>query len=351
MSRLKEGKLSLSTAALLVVAFSKAGELTGPLATAVARRLCTAFRAAARGGASSLLLGEGGSPLDKTSTLETGETDFRVHFADGATVLLAMKEGELLHDPAAGVAARELQEQLLVCVQPQWNSLTFSQLRRLFLLLGATAEPLGLDMAAARELLIAAKRHLRKMQKTSRRLFDDGDARDTVALVWPLACVSAALQLPPPQSNSSNNTAHSSPYGNSNNEDMQLLHKDRDIVLQLVKWHVHRAVSSRLPCSPFDFALGYAGLERLGQHSCAEYVLAAFSTAAAAADGEELCRLGRDIMLAGARQKALWEAFGAAVQTAMEQRQQTPPGKQHSSASHRIEAELAQWLRFCGRTI
>ncbi|CDI74326.1 hypothetical protein, conserved [Eimeria praecox] len=269
MRSLREGELSLSTAALLMVAFSRAGELTGPLATAVAERLCTAFRAATRGGATRLLLEEGEPPLERALTMKTSETDFRVHFSDGATVLFAMKEGGLLQDPCAGAAARELQEELLLCVQPQWGSLTFTQLRRVFLLLGATSEPLGLSITVALELLNAVKKRLRKMQKMTRRLFEGGDARDTVAVL--LAYI-----------------------------------------------------------SPFDLALGFAGLQRLGQQNCAEYVLAAFSAAAAAASCEELCRLGRDILLAGARQKALWEAFADAVQTAAEERLQTEPGKQRS---------------------
>lgn len=256
MSSVKEGKLSLATAAVLVAAFSKAGELTGPLATAVAKRLCTGFRAAARGGVSPLLLREECVPLEEGLAKGTGETDFRVHFSDGATVLLAMKEAGLLQDPCAGVAARDLQEALLLCVQPQWNCMTFMQLRRLFLLLGATAEPLGLDMATARELLTAAKRHLRKMQKSSGRLFEEGDARDTIVLVWPLATISAALGIPAPQISSSFDASLSSLACSScSNEDMKMLQRDRDIVLQLVRTQVYRAVSSRLPCTPFDLAL------------------------------------------------------------------------------------------------
>lgn len=257
MHQVEEEKVSLATAALLVVAFSKAGELTGPLAIAVARRLCSAFRAAARGAASPLLLDDAGPSREGVLTTEAEKADLRAHFSDGATVLLAMKEGGLLQDPAACFAARELQDELLACLQPQWNSLTFSQLRRLFLLLGATAEPLGLNMAAARELLIAAKRHLRKMQKTTRRLFEEGDARDTIALVWPLASVSAAMDIPTPQISSNSRAVLFSALdcSGSSNDDVKLLQRDRDIVLHLLKEQAYRAVSSRLPCSPFDLAL------------------------------------------------------------------------------------------------
>ncbi|CDJ30734.1 LOW QUALITY PROTEIN: uncharacterized protein EMH_0060970 [Eimeria mitis] len=314
----------------------KAGELTGPLAAAVARRLSTAFRAAARRGASPLLMGEGGPSLERALTTETGEVDFRVHFGDGATVLLAMKEAGLFEDTCAGAAARELQEATRAV---DCNKAVFEE----------NAEDVKAGLRGRRRQ--RDRRYLRKMQKTSRRVFEEGDASEIVALAWPLACVSAAVKIPAPQISEDNGGRGSLDCFTSKYDDMKMLHRDRDVVLRLAKAQIHRAVCSRLPCTPFDLALGFAGLERLGQKSCAEYVLTAFSTTAAGASCEELCRLGRDIMLAGIRQKALWEAFADAVQTAAEQRRQTPPSQEHNSNSQRIEAELAQWLRFCGRIV
>lgn len=249
---LEKGQLSLSTASLLVAAFSRAGELTPPVATAVARKLGKAFRAAARGGAAPLLLEEKQVPQEEALS-EADEADFRVHFSDAATVFLAMKEANLLTDCSVETAAQALLQELLNCVQPQWADMTFSQLRRLLLLLGATAEPLGLSAATAQELLTVTKKQLRKMQK-SRQLVEERRFGESIALLWPLAAISDALKLPLPDKISHQAAAGFSAW-NSTEDAMELLRRDRDIVLHLLKDHLYRAISSRLPCSPFDLAL------------------------------------------------------------------------------------------------
>lgn len=249
---LEKGQLSLSTASLLVAAFSRTGELTPPVATTVAKRLGKAFRAAARGGAAPLLLEEKQASQEEALS-ETDETDFRVHFSDAATVLLAMKEADLLTDSSVEAAAQALLQELLNCVQLQWAVMTFSQLRRLLLLLGAIAEPLGLSAATAQELLTVTKKQLRKMQK-SRQLVEERRFGESIALLWPLAIISDALKLPLPDRRN-HQAAAGFPACSSTEDAMELLRRDRDIVLHLLKDHLYRAISSRLPCSAFDLAL------------------------------------------------------------------------------------------------
>lgn len=94
---------------------------------------------------------------------------------------------------------------------------------------------------------------------------------------------------------------------------------------------------------------GFTGLDMLGQRSIAEYVLAAFSATAGAASGEELCRLGRGILLTGAIQKALWDAFADATAAALQRQRQNEFGQRQGSMHQQTEAELIRWLRFCGR--
>lgn len=97
-------------------------------------------------------------------------------------------------------------------------------------------------------------------------------------------------------------------------------------------------------------AQGFVGLDRLGQQISAEYVLAAFSAAAGEATAEQLCRLGRDILMTGARQKALWDIFAVAADAALRQLQQQDVGEQQGNIPDFVEAELRQLLHFCGRT-
>lgn len=254
-------QLPPSVVALVVAAFAKAGELTAPLATTVAQQFCATLKDATRQGVASLFPEDTHSPHENFPAAAR-RTDTSVDFSSVATVLVAMKESGLLDHSCAGHAARALQHELLLCMQSQWGSLGFSQLRRAFLLLGATAGSLGLQKATARELLTAAKKHLRKMHK--KHLAEDGDARDSLALLWPLATISAALALPLPQSsttssaNPSGNNRSCSEHGGascSSREELEVLLQDRDIVLHLLKAGVLSALSSRLPCSPFDLAL------------------------------------------------------------------------------------------------
>ncbi|XP_026189676.1 uncharacterized protein LOC34618669 [Cyclospora cayetanensis] len=343
-----KGELSLLMLGPVAAAFARAGELTPALASAAARRFCAAFKVESRADTSPHLLQEIIQPDKRDSFASRWPSTFE-NFKSAATVLLAMKEADLLTDPDAGPAARALQDALLVSLQFQRSSATFSDLRRVLLLLGATAEPLGICPTTARELLKATKKQLWRLSRRDQGA-ENRDPRDSISLLWPLASISEALKLPPPQKHC-RHKSESDRVAYTSKGERGALQQDRDIVLNLLNADVFRALSSRLPCSSLDLALGYIGLERLGLHHSADYVLAAFSAAAGAASREELCCLGREILLTGALQNALWGAFADAAATALEKQWQDTSDGQKSNAQQRSEAELLQWLRFCGRVI
>ncbi|KAL8275019.1 hypothetical protein Esti_001075 [Eimeria stiedai] len=345
----EEGQVSSSVAALLVAAFARAGELTAPLATAVGTRFAASLRDTRRKALTLPLLGDETADQRPARGVRTP-----VNFSAVATLFLAKREAGILTHPSVAPVAVDLHRELLLCVQPQWDSLAFAQLRRMWLLLGVTAESLGLHVGEARALLTASKKRLRRMQKKG-YLCEGADARDSAALLWPLAAVSAVTRLPfPPEDLGGKpiypralegpSCAGTADSGSS--EELSCLIRDRDIVLQLLVASLSTALSSRLPCSPLDLALAYAGLDRLAQRRVGERVLVAFGAAAAAASIEELCRLGRDLLLTGRLPRALWAAFGDAAADALQQHNERI-GKQLSSEEHHHAAELTQWLRLC----
>ncbi|KAL8434641.1 hypothetical protein ACSSS7_003039 [Eimeria intestinalis] len=347
---LEEGQVSPSVAALLVAALARAGELTASLAAAVGTRFAASLKDARRKTLVPPLLGD-----EEANQRQTRGVRTPVNFSAVATLFVAMRDAGLLKHPSVAPVAADLHRELLLCMQPQWDSLAFAQLRRVWLLLGVTAEPAGLHVGEARALLAATKKRLRRMQKKG-YLAEGADARDSAALLWPLAAVSAATKLPsPPQDLGERPIPSRSLEGSSfpgfadsgDREELNSFMRDRDIVLRLLIASLSTALSSRLPCCPLDLGLAYAGLERLGQPRVGERVLLAFRASAAPSSVEELCRLGRDMLLTGSLPRALWAAFGNAATDALHQHNESS-GKQLSSEQQRYAAELAQWLRLCG---
>ncbi|KAL8448339.1 hypothetical protein Emed_003869 [Eimeria media] len=336
---IEEGQVSSSVAALMVAAFARAGELDPPLAAAVGKRFAASLRDARRKALEPLLLNDETADRGPTRGVRTP-----VNFSAVATLFVAKRDAGLLKHPSVAPVAADLHRELLLCMQPQWDSLAFAQLRRVWLLLGVTVESMGLDISEARAVLAATKKRLRRMQKKG-YLCEGADARDSAALLWPLAAVSAATRLPsPPQDLGCAANADSS----GGSEEVNSLIRDRDIVLQLLIANLSTALSSRLPCSPLDLALAYTGLERLGQRRVGERVLVAFSASAAASSIEELCKLGRDLFLTGSIPRALWAAFADAAADVLQQHKESSGKQLLSEQQQHYAAELTQWLRLCG---
>lgn len=247
-------------AALLVAAFARAGQLSASFATEVAEQFCISLRESRILGIAALFPG----PSQAKLHIVTQRPNLLVDFSTAATLLMAMKEAELLSHPSARLAARAVQHELLLCMQHHWSSMTFAQLWDVLWLLGATAESLGLEVTAARNLLKAAKRHFRKMQK-KRYAAEGRYPSNSIALLWPLANISAAMQKAFLDGNSSDGADSS---GNKHScsrdacetargrrEETEELQRDTEIVLQLLKADSLAAVSSRVPCRPLDLAL------------------------------------------------------------------------------------------------
>ncbi|KAL8443965.1 hypothetical protein Emag_005749 [Eimeria magna] len=308
------GHVSSPVAALLVAAFAKAGELAPPLAMAVGKRFAASLRDARRKALAPPLLNDETADQGPTRSVPTP-----VNFSAIATLFVAKRDAGLLKHPSVAPVAADLHRELLLCMQPQWDSLAFVQLRRVWLLLGVTAESIGLHVSEARALLAATKKRLRRMQKKG-YLCEGADARDSAALLWPLAAVSAATRLPfPPQ----------------------------DLGEKPALFRSLDGPSCAALADTGGNEEGYTGLERLGQRRVGERVLVAFRASAAASSFEELCGLGRDLLLTGRIPRVLWAAFGDAAADALQQQNEASE-KQVLSEQERYAAELAQWLRLCG---
>ncbi|KAL8433090.1 hypothetical protein Efla_006289 [Eimeria flavescens] len=350
-----------AAAALLAAAFARADELTAPLAAAVGTQFAAALKAARRRAVGSPPLLEDWGQPSADEALRPSAAAVAVNFSAVATLLVAKRDAGLLTSPSVAPVAAALQQELLLCVQAQLDSLTFEQVRRMLLLLGVTAGSLSLQVGEARSLFAAAKKHLRRLQKKGHSK-EGADVRDSLALLWPLAVISAALKLtPPPQeaagrscqtgraAASDSSSSSSSSSSSVSSEEVNVVLRDRDILLELLKRDVFVALSSRLPCAPLDLALGFAGLQRLGQGHAAEFVLSAFSSAAAAAPREELCRLAHEVFLMGSQPPAFWRAFGRVVAASLSQKeqQQGQPAGSRLAKEEAHERELLKWLRFC----